>query len=333
MSEEPARLLLERGDLGGLHVLFSSPYGKAVIIATAALVLFTVVYLVNKGTSAVTRRVMPGAHAALERMGASPVYRKGLALVVAVLIAVGGAAYLIPSDSPDSILEDVSGVWRSRDNFLFVVSLDGPDKYVGLDGYKIPVRIAYVDSDNSVINLDATPPGGKRKLWSMKQVWDAKKETFRLSLVYNDGHADDLGFVRKITPADIPASPVQQEARPVQQAPASGPVTEATVLGMYKYVEDGSDGQMSIISGRDPGLIVADIGTVNSQGQTCDILLQGRFENGRGQLRNATRQCGVELQVGASGAASLSVVDDPVGGCSAGCGMNAKFLGNYSKFH
>ncbi|WP_040476759.1 hypothetical protein [Paramagnetospirillum caucaseum] len=314
-----------------LHFLFSSPYGKAVIIVSAALVLFAVVYLVNKGTNAVARKVAPGAQAQLERTSASPLYQKGLALIVAALVALGGAAYLIPSDSPNSILEDVSGVWRSRDNMLYVVSLDGPDKYVGMAGYKIPVRIESVDGDNDVINLDAAPPGGKRNLWSLMQVWDAKRESFRISLVFNNGDASNLGFVRKITPTDIPTKLIPQEPPPVQQAPTSGPVTETTVVGRYKYVEDGSNGQMSILSGRDPGLVVADIGTVSSQGQTCDITLQGKFENGRGRLQDATKQCGVELRVEPSGAASLSVADDPVGGCSASCGMNATFLGNYRK--
>lgn len=314
-----------------LHFLFSSPYGKAVIIVSAALVLFAVVYLVNKGTNAVARKVAPGAQAQLERTSASPLYQKGLAVIVAALVALGGAAYLIPSDSPNSILEDVSGVWLSRDNMLYVVSLDGPDKYVGMAGYKIPVRIENVDGDNDVINLDAAPPGGKRNLWSLKQVWDAKRESFRISLVFNNGDASNLGFVRKITPTDIPTKLIPQEPPPVQQAPASGPVTDTTVVGRYKYVETGLSGEMSISRGDTPGIFVAEIATVSSQGHTCDITLQGSIKNGRGHLLDKAKQCGVEVLVESSGATSISVSEGPVAGCGASCGMTANFLGSYHK--
>lgn len=331
MSEERARLLLERGDLGGLHFLFSSPYGKAAIIVSAALVLFAVVYLVNKGTNAVARKVAPGAQAQLERTSASPMYRKGLAAIVAVLIALGGAAYLIPSDSPNSILEDVSGVWRSRNNMLWVVSLDGPDKYVGMAEYKIPVRVESVDGDNDVINLDATPPGGKRNLWSLKQVWDAKRESFRISLVFNNGDATNLGFVRKITPEDIPTVLIPREAPPVQQAPAPAPVTEMAIIGKYKYLEADSSGEMSISRGDTLGILVAEIATASSQGHTCDITLQGNFENGRGRLLDKAKRCGVEVQVEPSGAASLFFSNGPVEGCNASCGMSANFMGSYHK--
>lgn len=104
----------------------------------------------------------------------------------------------------DSLLEDMTGVWRAKNDGAMVSVIYSDNKMRMLIGDDaIATTLGDIDNENKTVNLNVTLQDGKPGIWTLKQVWDKEHKSFYLSFTLHDGVQDELSFVRKISTDDL----------------------------------------------------------------------------------------------------------------------------------
>lgn len=108
------------------------------------------------------------------------------------------------ADKTDSLLEDMTGVWRAKNDGAMVSVIYSDNKMRMLIGDDaIATTLGDIDNENKTVNLNVTLQDGKPGIWTLKQVWDKERKSFYLSFTLHDGVQDELSFVRKISTDDL----------------------------------------------------------------------------------------------------------------------------------
>lgn len=119
-------------------------------------------------------------------------------LFLSIMVAFAGEEGAKPNK-----LADVSAVWRSEVNEMVIVDFRNENRFVLINGKKIPVTIQSIDYDNDIINFSVMKKNSVVVTWSLRQIWDADKAKFTISITTDEGSSFKLGFVRRIQPNDI----------------------------------------------------------------------------------------------------------------------------------
>lgn len=108
------------------------------------------------------------------------------------------------ANKTDSLLEDMTGVWRAKNDGAMVSVIYADKKLRMLIGDDaIATTLGDIDNENKTVNLNVTLQDGKAGIWTLKQVWDKDQKSFHLSFTMHDGTQDELSFVRKISTDDL----------------------------------------------------------------------------------------------------------------------------------
>jgi len=167
---------------------------SAGIWTVGTLLLWIVVfplYLINRKKLIQKAQTSPQVVSSLKRNSIL-----GLFLLMTLL---AGAGQFIGSTLPDndSLLADVSGVWRGSDGTIVTIDLvDTTNRNLQIQEVLFPVSVHQTDQINHVITVTAT-------LDDEKEIWTIQKliledETFNILLTLSDGVQDQLTFVRNL---------------------------------------------------------------------------------------------------------------------------------------
>jgi uncharacterized protein YecT (DUF1311 family) len=106
-------------------------------------------------------------------------------------------------EKPSGMLDEISGVWRSKDATLvtFIYADKKMRMLVGDDA--MPVTLGDVDNQNRTANLNLTLANGKLGVWTVRQMFNKDKTSFNLQITLHDGSQDQLDFVRKVSSDDL----------------------------------------------------------------------------------------------------------------------------------
>lgn len=132
----------------------------------------------------------------------------GFVLLPALIIACGqppqsGSSSPNQTASPDqskALLNEISGVWKSSDNTMWTIVVDGGQLQFLLDDKPILAKIGDIDTENQTVNLlIQRSDTGQEAIWTIRKI-NSKNESdgFTLNVIDHDGETYDLGFVRKI---------------------------------------------------------------------------------------------------------------------------------------
>lgn len=120
----------------------------------------------------------------------------GFFFLISLLVVVGQISILTTPDS-NSLLSDVSGVWKASDDTLVTIDLVGPANWnLQIQDTIIPVIVDQIDLVNHVVAITIF-------LNDEHEVWTIQKDiqpddTFFLWLTKSDGKQYNLTFVRNI---------------------------------------------------------------------------------------------------------------------------------------
>ena len=122
-------------------------------------------------------------------------------IVLLVFVAACGEK---STSSSAGILDEISGVWRAKDDGTMVSIIYAEKKIRLLFGDdSLPVSLGEVDKANKTANMNVMLKTGKPGVWTIRQIWDKEKTSFHLQLTLHDGTQDELSFVRKISADDL----------------------------------------------------------------------------------------------------------------------------------
>lgn len=149
-------------------------------------------------------------NALVEKAKEQPVEASGRGIKLVVIAAIGGLWVFgtIAANNPHTwaaiggsspILAEVSGVWRAEsDGSMITLDLANENKSLSLGSQPIPVTIDSVDTANDIVNLEIAAPDQEPLIWTVRQLWDEKGETFYITLTLHDGTQDTLSYVRDL---------------------------------------------------------------------------------------------------------------------------------------
>lgn len=168
-----------------------------------------------------------------------------------------------------SLLEDVSGVWRTSNDGTLITLNYSDKKFQMLAGENfVPVTLGAIDNVNDTVNLNVITNENKRGIWTIGRVWEnAEKESFHLVLTLHDGSQDELSFVRAVTTDDLnriaslvsampkqgnsirsainATSPTDEQPQAVQANPDAADVAQYEIAGPDGQPASGSTEQLS----------------------------------------------------------------------------------------
>lgn len=130
--------------------------------------------------------------------------RRILLPVILVIISVVVFSACNKKDAGTSLLDEISGVWRAKNDGAMVSFVYADKKmrmFVGDD--PLSVTLGDIDNTNKTVNLNLTTNQGKPGVWTVRQVWDKEHKSFYLAITLHDGTQDELTFVRKISTDDM----------------------------------------------------------------------------------------------------------------------------------
>lgn len=105
--------------------------------------------------------------------------------------------------SENSILKDVSGVWRAeKDGTMITINCDEKMTLFAMGDLVIETSLGDIDKDNSTVNFKVSFKG-KPDIITVKQLWDKEHKKFNLTITFPGGIQDNLSFVRKISSDDL----------------------------------------------------------------------------------------------------------------------------------
>lgn len=104
----------------------------------------------------------------------------------------------------NSLLTDISGVWRPQDEKALVTINNAEGKLqLLIDDTFIPVNVGAIDAEQETVNLKVTV-NGKPGVWTVRRIWkDKEKTNFHLAITFHDGAQSELSFVRKVSTDDL----------------------------------------------------------------------------------------------------------------------------------
>lgn len=137
-------------------------------------------------------------------MALTRIFILAFALLLSACSESGSPA--VPAAKPHTILDDISGVWRAQNDGTMVSLVSNSGTMKVLFGERpIPVDVGSIDTTNKTVNFNVVTTDGKKRVWTVRQVFAPNKETFHLILTLDDGTQDELSFVRKISNDDLTA--------------------------------------------------------------------------------------------------------------------------------
>jgi hypothetical protein len=149
------------------------------------------------------RQNLHGSFPAVVFVGAA-MKKLALLLLCLVLASCGKPKADDPHARSAALLEDVSGVWSTANEELITIDYRNNVLRVVMQGDPKDVQLGEVDPDNETVNLlMRKADDNKQVIWTLQRVWEKDKSKFHLKLTTDGGHAEDLGFVRKMTADDI----------------------------------------------------------------------------------------------------------------------------------
>ena len=103
-----------------------------------------------------------------------------------------------------SVLQEMSGVWRTDANELITIEMADGRLQMLVDDTVVPVQVGDNDEENESANLKLRMADGRDVVWTLRKIKEAnsRDDAFHLTLVTHDGKATDLGFVRNISTDD-----------------------------------------------------------------------------------------------------------------------------------
>lgn len=109
------------------------------------------------------------------------------------------------SQATHSLLEEMSGVWRTDGNELITLNVASGRLQMLVDDTFIPVQAGDTDEANQIANLKLRMADGRDVIWTLRKIKDAGSgdDAFRLSLITHEGKVTELGFVRNISADDL----------------------------------------------------------------------------------------------------------------------------------
>ncbi len=120
----------------------------------------------------------------------------GLLFVISVLIVVGQFSNSVTLDD-NSLLSDVSGVWKASDGTIVTIAFeDSLNQKIQFDDAAFPVTINQVDLTNDVVVITVVKDEIE-KVWSIQKIIDPD-ESFQLLITLANGAQDQLTFIRNI---------------------------------------------------------------------------------------------------------------------------------------
>lgn len=104
-----------------------------------------------------------------------------------------------------SLLEEMSGVWRTQGNELITLNMASGRLQMLVDDTFIPVQAGDTDEANQIANLKLRMADGRDVLWTLRKIKDTDSggDAFHLNLITHDGKVTELGFVRNISADDL----------------------------------------------------------------------------------------------------------------------------------
>lgn len=286
-------------------------------------------------------------------METKPILRR----ILIASFALAGLSLAACGKSDDERFTEMTGVWTDQTNPI-TVKLTGEDKYLviatpqfvplgGPPEIVLAAKVTAIDIENDVYSLALTPDprndvtrtmvGDGSQTTTLRQVWDAPRENFTLTMTMPDGRQFPLSFVRRLTQADlrqIPQATAAGSAPPAETATSKTAASPATlqVTGEYRYTgSECCDGLLQVTQSADGKYDVL-INTVTRADQrVCYVEKEGLIYVPRSEAEGSLTwieedgQCGVGVFLGAGGAEVASNGDS----CTQLCGSGAHFDGQY----
>lgn len=109
------------------------------------------------------------------------------------------------SQAMHSLLEEMSGVWRTEGNELITLNVASGRLQMLVDDTFIPVQAGDTDEANQIANLKLRLVDGRDVIWTLRKIKSADSggDAFHLSLITHEGKVTDLWFVRNISADDL----------------------------------------------------------------------------------------------------------------------------------
>lgn len=124
--------------------------------------------------------------------GFKPVENPLAAFAISIACIVGAGFIMSSVNTPDDLMEEVSGVWRDGNNKIVEIRLEGTTKKIIYDGNTFSVSLKRGGNMDGIVVLNVV---GQPKPWTIREVKDGKG-SFTLTLTVNDTDTFDLNYVR-----------------------------------------------------------------------------------------------------------------------------------------
>ncbi len=119
----------------------------------------------------------------------------GVLVIISALVIVGQfSSIVIPDDN--SLLSDVSGVWKASDGTIVVIDFeDSLDQKIQFADTAFPVTISQVDLSNDAVVVTVARDDIE-KVWTIQKVIEPD-ESFQLLITLGNGVQDQLTFGKR----------------------------------------------------------------------------------------------------------------------------------------
>lgn len=120
---------------------------------------------------------------------------------VEAVAAIAEAPASLPAPR-ETLLDDISGVWRGEPRGLLYLLREGDKAGLFVGDNDVVVRIGNVDPAQGSVNLVVPVAGDNPVVWTVRKRSDSGAHGFRLVLTLHDGQQEILAFVREVSDDD-----------------------------------------------------------------------------------------------------------------------------------
>lgn len=231
-------------------------------------------------------------------------------------------------------LQDLTGIWATEHGQTLTVVMDGLGSSIIVDDVQFPISITETFGDDfDMVQFQPGSDPGPNDYWAFFKNWNEAHTEFTLRFVDNIGGANELGYVRELTPVEV--RELQGQLKTLQPNPSARlydvvimtrPDQPMGTQRTFNFLADGYDGQlvMTYLSGRRNAFVLNTINT--SRFHTCDIEFFGDGSDAslyRSDMPEV--DCTVIVKIGGE----LAEVLSNGGACRDYCGLGGWFDGLY----